>query len=169
MSGSGVLFAVEKDEINKLKNMRFSERPEYISSELEEIYFEEYPERTCELDVSWDAMHRALTDGSLCFDVGQNTAGLAILGGEELYYDGEDHDDYIISAKTPDQVKSIYNVLSGISDAEFKRGYKKIDPEEYPSKDNEDMEYTLEYFRDSIAFWRFAAEHGYWVLFTADQ
>ena len=67
MSCLGVLFAVPEDVVRKLGDMLLEERPEYISEELEEEYFEEYPERTYELDKSWDAMHRLLTDGTLSF------------------------------------------------------------------------------------------------------
>lgn len=149
--------------------MGLSERPEFISEELEELYFEEYPERTFELDKSWDAMHRALTDGKLCFDCGEYPLGMAILGGELLYFDGEEYDDYIITAKSPEQVAELYERLKAFGESDFKKGYDRIDPQEYDDKDDEDLEYTLEYFTDSIAFWRFAAENRLWVLFTADQ
>ncbi len=36
--------------------------------EIEDIFFDKYPEYTCELDKSWDAMHRMLTDGNLNFE-----------------------------------------------------------------------------------------------------
>lgn len=164
----GVLFAVGQDIVKKLKDMQLEERPVFISEELEDLYFEEYPDRTFELDKSWDAMHRALTDGTLCFD-GTGPAALAILGGERLYFD-EQHDDYIITLKSPEQAKAVYETLSKLTDAEFRKRYKAIPDEEYGDfKDNEDMEYTLEYLRDSVSFWRYAAEQGLWVLFTADQ
>ena len=102
MSCLGVLFAVPEDVVRKLGDMLLEERPEYISEELEEEYFEEYPERTYELDKSWDAMHRLLTDGTLSFG-GEEPLAKAVLGGDVLYFD-EDHDDYIITAKTPDEV-----------------------------------------------------------------
>lgn len=169
MSCLGVLFAVDELTVERIRNMKMSERPDYISDDLEDLYFEEYPERTCELDKSWDAMHRALTDGNLCFDCADHPLGLAVLGGELLYFDGEEYDDYIITAKNPGQVKTVYEALSALSEKDFKKGYNKIDPEEYEDKGKEDYEYTLEYLQDSLPFWRFAAEHGLWVLFTADQ
>lgn len=169
MSCLGVLFAVDELTVERIRKMDMAQRPDYISEDLEELYFEEYPERTCELDKSWDAMHRALTDGKLCFDCGEYPLGAAILGGEILYFDGEEYDDYIITAKDPEQVKTVYEALSALSEKDLKKGYNKIDPEEYEDKGKEDYEYTLEYLQDSIPFWRFAAEHGLWVLFTADQ
>lgn len=168
MSCLGVLFAVGADIVEKLRAMPVEGRPVFISEELEELYFEEYPDMTFELDSSWDAMHRALTDGSLSFDSDAPLA-LAILGGERLYFD-EEHDDYIITAKSPEQVRAVYKGLSKLSDAEFRKRYKAIPDEEYGElKSKEDLEYTLEYLQDSVSFWRYAAEQGLWVLFTADQ
>lgn len=169
MGSLGVLFAVDEITVERIRNMKMSERPDYISDDLEELYFEDYPERTCELDKSWDAMHRAFTDGSLCFDCSEYSLGLAVLGGEILYFDGKEYDDYIITAKTPEQVKTVYEALRDLSEKDLKKGYGRIDPEEYEDKGEEDYEYTLEYVRDSLPFWRFAADHGLWVLFTADQ
>ncbi len=168
MSCLGVLFAVGEDIIDKMRSMPAESLPEYISEKLEELYFEEYPEMTCELDKSWDAMHRALTDGKLSFD-SEGTLALAILGGERLYFD-EDHTDYIITAKSPAQVGELYKALTELTDEEFEKRYNAIPDGEYGEfKSAEDLEYTLEYLHDSLSFWRYAAEHGLWVLFTADQ
>jgi hypothetical protein len=165
---AGVLFAVDGLTVERIKNMAVGERPTYISETLEELYFEEYPERTCELEEAWDAMHRAFTDGSLCFDCEQFPLGSAILGGERLYFDGDRYADYIITAKSPELTAKIYERLEALTEKEFKKGYGKIDPEEYADKGKEDFEQTLEILRDSTAFWRFAAQHGLWTLFTAE-
>ena len=168
MSCLGVLFAVGTDIIEKLRAMPRDDRPDYISSELEELYFEEFPECTCELDKSWDAMHRLLNDGTLSPGNG-SPLSLAILGGEELYYDDE-HDDYIISVKTPEQVRSVSKALMQLTDEELEQRYNAIPESDYCCpKSAEDMEYTVEYLHDSLAFWKYAADHGLWVLFTADQ
>ena len=50
MSCLGVLFAVPEDVVKHIRALPMAQRPEYISDELEEEYFEEYPERTAELD-----------------------------------------------------------------------------------------------------------------------
>lgn len=168
MSALGVLFAVGGDVIEQLRGMPLEERPVYISEELEDLYFEDYPECTYELDKSWDAMHRALSDGTLSFD-GTDPLSLAILGGEKLYFD-DSHDDYIITAKTPEQVGEIAEALSALTDEQFTERYNAISDDGYNDlKSPEDLEYTLEYLRDSIPFWRNAAKQGLWVLFTADQ
>jgi hypothetical protein len=165
----GVLFAVDELTVQRIRAMKMAERPEYISEDLEEVYFEDYPERTCELDETWEAMHRAFTDGGFCFDCDDFPLGTAILGGEILYFDGEKYTDYIITAKNPDEVKAVYEALCDLTDKDFKKGYGKISPEEYPDKGKEDCENTLEYLHDSLPFWRFAAEHELWVLFTAEN
>lgn len=166
MEGIGVLFAVDEPVVNKLRSIKTALRAEYISEEIEELYFEEYPERTAELDTAWDAMHRALTDGTLCFDCTDQPLGMAILGGELLYFDGVKYTDHIITVKNPGEVKAVYEGLSALSEKEIKKGYDKIDPEEYGDKSKADLEYMLEYLEDSIPFWKFAAEKGLWVIFS---
>ncbi|MBQ1537514.1 MAG: DUF1877 family protein [Ruminococcus sp.] len=164
--GFGVLFAVPADTVEKLRDMPVNERPVYISEELEELYFEEYPERTYELEESWEAIHRALT-GGFDFDSDSPLAP-AILGGEVLYFDGEKHDDYIITAKPPLAVRALCDELSKLDAASFTKMYKAIPAADYPDKSSEDLEETLEFFENSLAFWKFAADSGLWVLFTAD-
>ncbi len=169
MSCLGVLFAVDEDVINRINGLEMSKRPQYISNELEDIYFDDYPERTAELDKAWDAMHRTLTDGSLCFDCSNYPNGNLILGGEILYYDGEEYDDYIITAKSPDMVKELAGNLEKIKKANFKKAYFDIDKTYQDELDKEDFEYTWEYFEEVIPFIRNAAAKNLWVLFTVDQ
>ena len=52
MSCLGVLFAVPEDVVKHIRALPMAQRPEYISDELEEEYFEEYPERTAETGIS---------------------------------------------------------------------------------------------------------------------
>ena len=170
MSCLGVLFAVPEETVEHIRQLPMAKRPEYISEELEELCFEDYPERTYELDKAWDAIHRSLTDGSLCFDCGEYPLCGVILGGELLYFDGEEYDDYIITAKPPLMVSQLAQGLEKLTKAQFKKGYDSIDdtyPEEERSK--EDMEYSWEYLQDAVPFFRHAAKQGLWVLFTADQ
>ncbi|MBR6044870.1 MAG: DUF1877 family protein [Ruminococcus sp.] len=168
MSCLGVLFAVPEEIVSHIRSLPMEQRPVYISEELEELYFEEYPERTAELDKSWDAIHRALTDGSLCFDCKAYPLGGVILGGELLYFDGEEYDDYIITAKSPLEVSRLAEGLGKLTAKAFKRGYDQIGSD-YPDRSKEDMEYSWEYLEDAVPFFRHAAQQGLWVLFTADQ
>ncbi|MBR6102959.1 MAG: YfbM family protein [Ruminococcus sp.] len=165
----GVLFAVPGETVEHLKSLPAEERPVYISEELEELYFEDYPERTAELDKAWDAIHRALTDGSLSYDCSGWPLGGVILGGEVLYGGCEDQDDYIITAKPPIMVSELAKGLETLTKAKFKRGYDAIDSTYPEPLSKEDMEYSWEYLGDAVPFFTFAAKHGLWVLFTADQ
>jgi hypothetical protein len=168
MAGSGIFFAVDRDTAERLKKTDMAERPFFITKELDEVYFDEYPERTCELEDSWEAVHRALTDGSFCFDCADFPLGNAVLGGEVLYFDGKKYDDHIITLKTPEQAKSVFEGLAALDEKTFSKGYAKIPAEEYPDKSADDCEAAYEYLCDSVSFWRYAAEHGLYVLFTAE-
>lgn len=102
MSCLGVLFSLEKKEIDKLKSFESDkERLDYLHQEIEETYFREYPGRVAELDKSWDALHRSLTDGKLEFTNGIFPLSHVVLGGDILYTSG----DYIMTLKSPDRVK----------------------------------------------------------------
>lgn len=62
----GVLFSLDESEVEKLKSFETDEeRLVYLQEEIEENYFEDYPQRVAELDKAWDALHRSLTDGKL--------------------------------------------------------------------------------------------------------
>ncbi|MBQ8966397.1 DUF1877 family protein [Ruminococcus sp.] len=168
MSCLGVLFAVDFPVVRKLRNTPADDRPDFVAEEIEEELFDNFPERTCELDKSWDAMHRLLSDGTLSLGADKGTA-LAILGGEVIY-PAAGEDDYIITAKSPMQVKEVFRALKGLSDEDIRKRYEAIPDEEYGEfKNEEDFQYTLEYLRDSISFWKNAALNDLWVLFTADQ
>ncbi len=165
--GMGFLFAVPADTVDALRELPAEKRPAYITREIEEQYFEDYPERTYELDGSWEAIHRALT-GGFDFDSDSPLAP-AILGGELIYYDDASYDDYnIITAKPPLTVSAVCGELSKLGAADFKKLYDRIPADEYPDKDSDDFEDALEHFEDSAAFWKFASDKGFWVLFAAE-
>jgi hypothetical protein len=163
----GVLFSLGEAEVSKLKALRSDEEKlEYLQEDIEETYFEQFPTRVAELDKSWDALHRSLTDGKLEYDNGEFPLSHVVLGGEILYSTG----DYIMTLKTPKQVRTIADQLSAITQSGLKNGYQKIDPGNYgyPLTD-EDFKYTWEWFTETHPFWKLAAEEGRYVLFTVDQ
>lgn len=167
MACLGVLFSLDEAESLKLKAFSSDEnRLEYLQEELETIYFDEYPERVAELDKSWDALHRSLTNGQLLYDNGTYPLNHVILGGEILYTSG----DYIMTLKTPAQVKEIAEKLAGLDKAMLRKGYDQIDAASYgdPLTDD-DFEYTWDWFVESIPFWKRAASENRFVLFTVDQ
>jgi len=111
-------------------------------------------------------MHRTLSDGKLTWDGGAFPLNHTVLGGEPLYTD----DDYIMSLKTPQQVISVAAALATLTEDEFKRRYEQIDSGSYGSEPNEeDFQYTWEWFQDVRKLYLRAAAEQRYVLFTADQ
>ncbi len=111
-------------------------------------------------------MHRALSDGQLSWDGGEYPLNHTVLAGELLYTDS----DYIMSLKTPNQVRDIAAALPAITEEEFRRRYSAIDAESYGSPlSDEDFRYTWDWFQGVRDLYTRAAKEGRFVLFTADQ
>jgi hypothetical protein len=167
MSCGGVHFALTQDHVDKLRALEDdSLRLDYITEEIEEFFFENDPERKAETDKAWDAIHRCLTDGRLEYGTGAFPLGHAVLGGEALYF----KDDYIMSLKTPEQVKAVADALESLTEAELRQKYFFLDPEAYGFPlSEEDFEYTWYWLKLLIPFFRKAANEGRYVLFTVDQ
>jgi hypothetical protein len=163
----GVHFALTDDEVRALRAQPSdSARLEYLQEEIEVLYFRERPDWKAESDKAWDAMHRTLTDGKIGWNNGKFPLSHVILGGEVIYRP----DDYIMSLKTPDEVKAIAERLGGITEPDFRQRYFSIDPEDYgfPVSD-EDYEYTWSSFQGVRDLYFRAADAGRYVLFTASQ
>lgn len=167
MACLGVHFALSEEEVVHLRSLPDNRtRLEYMQNEIEEFYFGEQPDWKAESDKSWDAMHRALSDGQLSWDGGDYPLNHTVLGGELLYTDS----DYIMSLKTPSQVREIAARLPSISEGEFRSRYYSIDADSYGFPLSEvDFGYTWENFQDVRKFYTRAAAAGRFVLFTADQ
>lgn len=167
MSCLGVLFSLSQSEVDKLKSFTNDEdRLDYLQEEIEETYFDEYSQFVAELDKSWDALHRSLTDGRLTYSNGTFPLSHVILGGDILYTRG----DYIMTLKTPEQVRAIASTLENVDRDILKQGYYRINENDYgfPLTD-EDFEYTWDWLEQSKGFWKLAAEKNRYVLFTVDQ
>lgn len=167
MSCLGVHFAIAEAEAAQFRSLTDEQsRVEYLQEVVEPNYFDKLPEFKAESDKSWDAMHRALADGQLTWDDGQYPLNHTVLAGEPLYTDS----DYIISLKTPQQVRDIAEALPKITEAEFRRRYFSIDAKSYgfPLSD-EDFNYTWSWFQGVRELYIRAAREGRFVLFTADQ
>lgn len=175
-----VLFALNEQDVENLLAVERSERSDYMHEEIEEKFFDSFPEYVCELDKSWDAMHRMLTDGNLNFENKFPPLCNVIFGGEFVYglmrqtsgeviiSEGEE-DEYMI-LKTPRQVAEIAKDLPKRTKEECRKCYDMIDSEDYGMQpDEEDFEYTWEYLKDSFDFWKKAAEEKGYVLFTVDR
>jgi hypothetical protein len=167
MSFLGVHFAITEEEVTYLRSLSSEDaRLDYLQETLEPHYFEKEPDLKAESDKAWDAMHRALTNGQLSWDGGEFPLSHVVLGGELLYTEP----DYIMSLKTPVQVRDIAAALQAIDEADFRRRYFAIDAESYGSPlSDEDLVYTWEWFQGVRELYKRAARQGRSVLFTADQ
>jgi Domain of unknown function (DUF1877) len=167
MSCLGVHFALTEKEAAHLRSLDDEQaRLDHLTEVIEETYLGEYPDLTAESDKSWDAMHRALADGQLSWDGGQYPLNHTVLAGELLYTDS----DYIMSLKTPNQVRDIAAALPAITEEEFRRRYFGIDANNYGSPlSDEDFHYTWDSFQAVRDLYTRAAKEGRFVLFSADQ
>jgi hypothetical protein len=167
MSCLGVHFALSTDEAAYLRSLPDEQaRRCHLQEVIESHYFEQQPDLKAESDKSWDAMHRTLTDGQLSWDGGEYPLSHVVLGGELLYTES----DYIMSLKTPQQVRDIATALATITEAEFHRRYSAIDADSYGfSLSDEDLGYTWESLLSVRELYHRAAKEGRFVLFTADQ
>ena len=167
MSCLGVHFALTEQDVAALLALHNEQdRLSYLQEELEERYLAEPKSYAAESDKSWDAMHRALSDGRLTWEGGTFPLNYTVLGGRLLYTES----DYIMSLKTPEQVIAIAGALEALTKTEFKRRYDQIDSESYDAElDDEDFEYTWEWFQGVRELYLRAAAEQRYVLFTADQ
>ncbi|WP_431113064.1 YfbM family protein [Variovorax paradoxus] len=166
MSCLGVHFALTREDAMALQAIdNDDDRLEFVTDEIEERYFEN---ENClaESDKAWDAMHRALSDGSLSWTGGTYPLNHVVLGGSSLYGKG----DYIMSLKTPSQVRDIAKALALIGEDEFRRCYDNINAEAYGSDlSQEDFASTWESLVGVKALYEKALVEDRFVLFTADQ
>jgi hypothetical protein len=117
-------------------------------------------------DKSWDALHRLLGDGQLTYDGGGYPLSHVVLGGQPLY----DGDDYLISLKTPEQVRAVSEAIAKLSEADFLRRYEALDPDKYDGEiGEEDFRYTWDWFQGVRKLFEVAAAEGRHVLFIVDQ
>ena len=167
MSCLGVHFALTEKEAAHLRSLDDEqERLSHLQEVIEEHYLSHEKQFAAESDKSWDAMHRALADGEMSWDGGDYPLNHTVLAGELLYTDS----DYIMSLKTPEQVRDIAAALPAITEADFRRRYDAIDAKSYgfPLTD-EDFRYTWDGFQCVRDLYSRAAQAGRFVLFTADQ
>jgi hypothetical protein len=159
MSGRGVLFAVDDDVLARLGDARDDAEVQAIVDDLEERW---EPGFTCELDKSWDAIHRSLTDGGLSFGNGRPPLSLAVLGGHRLL----DGDERIVTVKAPDEVHAIDAALRRWDRATLRQAYYRIPKQDYGDLDEEDLDYTWAFFQKLVELYRAAARHERGVVFS---
>lgn len=166
MACRGVHFALPEIQVAALRaKVGDAARLAFLQEDIEERYFNDHQDDLAESDKAWDAMHRALAGGTLSAD-SPYPFGLAVLAGEQLY----GGDDYIMSLKSPAQVRDIATALDAITESGFRRRYFAIDSNDYEMDlSEEDFAYTWESFEDVRALYKRAAQQGRYVLFSVDQ
>ncbi len=163
----GVHFALTEVDVETLRSLPDEgSRLDRFQEVIEEDYFADHRDYVAESDKAWDAMHRALTDGQLTWDGGQYPFNHVVLAGELLYT----KPDYIMSLKTPAQVRDVVAAIADITEADFRRLYFAIDPDAYGFPLSEDdFGYTWTWFLEVRNLFLRAAKEGRYVLFSADQ
>lgn len=167
MSCLGLHLALTEVEVATLKSISDSgERLDYLHEALEAKYLVEPMTYVAESDKAWDAMHRAFSDGLLSYEGGEFPLNHVVLGGERLH----DSEDYLVSLKTPEQVKAISSALAALNETAFRSRYDSIDPQRYDGDIGEDdFQYTWSWLQEVRRLYLTAASEGRYVLFSADQ
>ncbi len=163
----GVHFALSDEDVTTLRSFEDEQdRITYIQEVLEDNYFSDHEDLLAQSDKAWDAMHRVLSDGEMTWEGGRYPLNHVVLGGELLYTES----DYIVSLKTPQQVKDIAAALPTVTETEFRKLYFAIDPDSYGMElTDEDFGYTWDWFQPVRELYLRASKEGRYVLFTADQ
>lgn len=167
MSCLGVHFALPEEDVAALKGIvDMRARLDFLQRSIEERYMKEPATYAAESVNAWDAMHRVLSDGYLSWDGGNYPLNHTVIGGECLYFEN----DYIMSLKTPEQVRDIASALNVISEAWFREQYFALPANDYSAELSvDDFDYTWERFEIVRQLYRRAATEERYVLFTADQ
>lgn len=161
MSGRGVLFAIDDDDLARLGDATGDAEVAAVIADLEERW---EGAGACELDKAWDAIHRTLTDGRLEFGSGRPPLSLAILGGTRLY----DGDALIVTVKAADQVIAIDRALRAWDRARFREAYYRLPKGDYGDLDEQDLEYVWAYFEKMRDAFREAAAAERAVVFSVE-
>ncbi len=182
MGTRGILFALSGEDEQRLLQARTPSPPKGLFSRLglgprkaagssavidflssvEERWDEAW---LCETDSSWDAIHRALGDGTLSHSLVPVGKG-AILGGEQLY----EGDAHLVSYKDSKLVRQVAAVTQSITNEDMGALYDGIDQDAYGfPKDADDRAYTVDWFAAIRDFYAKAAEAGRAVVFHVSQ
>lgn len=163
MGCRGVLFAIDDVTLAALLAAASDREVREVIERVEQGWDEEF---LAETDKTWDAMHRALSDGSLDPRAGEYPLCRAILGGEHLFRGI----DYIVSLVPKAEVPEVAAALAAIDDDEMGRRYDRLVPRDYPAEyGDDDREATVAYFRAVAELYERAARAGRAVVFTVDQ
>ena len=163
MSCRGVLFAIDRPVSKKLRKCKNdNELVEYVQENIENDWDEDW---LCETDKAWDAMHRCFAEGKLELFGGKAPLNSIIFGGEIL----NTGPDYYVSLKDNSLVKLIAKEILSIDKIKLKSLYEQITNDYQGNVDDEDFEYTWEWFECVRDFYVKIAKSKKDVIFTVDQ
>jgi Domain of unknown function (DUF1877) len=115
-----------------------------------------------ESDKAWDAIHRALGDGTLAYAT--PPLGDVVLGGESLLTD-DDGDETLVLVE-PARVDAAAKALALIDEADFRERYQRLCAGYAPEFGDQDLEYAWSNLADVRALFMKAARAGRHVLFS---
>src|SRR5262245_39793149 len=104
MSPLGVHFAVTESDARRLLAAEDGDAVRALVEEIEGAWDEAW---LVQSDQAWDAMHRALSNGTLFYDEGEYPLNRTVLGGKHL----DDGEDYVIAYIAPNEVKDVAAAL----------------------------------------------------------
>lgn len=163
MGCRGVLFAIDDATTTALLAATSDDEVMEIVDSIEEEWDKQF---LVETDKAWDALHRALSDGSLNPEAGEFPLNRAILGGKHLHKG----DDYIVALVTKDEVPAVATALAAVDAIAMRERYERIVPRDYAAEyGDDDCEYTVENLRAVEELYDRAAKAGRAVIFTVDQ
>ncbi len=163
MACRGVYFALDREQEQKLFATRSDDEVlTLIQEEIEEAWDEEH---LVETDKAWDAIHRCLTDGSLDIN-GNSPTTLCVLGGRQFHRGHL----YIVAFKNAFEVPKISLAISSLDKEWLAKRFATIAAAGYEGPgDQDDFEYTWNWFQQVQEFYKKAASDGRSVIFTVDQ
>ncbi len=162
MACLGVHFAIRAEQADRL--LAATDDDELVAIVKEEI--EEAWECAYESGKAWDALHRCLSNGTLCSDEGEPPLNRVFFGGRTL----NNGDGYFVVLVTPAQVKEIAAELAQVAEPWLRSRYFDVPfPDYHGEKSEQDWEYTRDTFEGLPEFFASAAREGTYVIFTVDQ
>ena len=163
MAGLGVFFALSDEDLSAMLGREDQDELRAQVDDLEEAWDEAW---TQEVDEAWDGIHRCLSDGTLEPAGGTPPLKWAVLGGEDLSGDPDWHAALV----RPAQVQQVAQALGTIDETWWRARYAELALQGYqPHDDEDDLEYTWDWFLELREFYRAAAEAGRAVLFTVER
>ncbi|WP_073348176.1 DUF1877 family protein [Bacteroides congonensis] len=162
MSRLGVLYALNEDELNKLRSIPQEERYNYMLDEIEELLLK--TARGCELVKAWEGIQYCLGGG--VWNEENSVPTNIVFGGEFLV----ETDDEIITLKNYSDVVQIVTYLRQNNLHEIiRKNFPLIDEQEYTLPKNDDnLNYLLDWSRDILSFYENAQKERCSVIFTVD-